>query len=57
MVGKKVMHQNKSKCQAYSIIHFERLIAQERELEEIYAIQNDNVEWYEKKLGKYITTH
>ena len=34
--------------QDYPTVHFERLIGIERELEELFAIQNDEVEIYGK---------
>ena len=34
--------------QDYPTVHFERLIEIERELEELFAIQNDEVEIYGK---------
>ena len=34
--------------------HFETLLEIERESQEIYAINNDNMELYERKWEKYI---
>ena len=33
----------------YSMVHFERLFEKERGSEEIYVIQNDKIETYERK--------
>ena len=53
-IAKKVIYQNRGKRNIYSIRHFETLLEIERESEEIYAINNDILELYERKWDKYI---
>ena len=53
-IAKKVIYQNRGKRNPYSVRHFETLLEIERESEEIYAINNDNMELYERKWEKYI---
>ena len=53
-IAKKMIYQNRGKGGPYSMRHFETLLEIERESEEIYAINNDNMELYERKWEKYI---
>ena len=46
---KGLINQNKGKNQPYSMLHFEKMIEQEREFEELFAIQGDRLEVFEKK--------
>ena len=39
----------------YSMRHFERIIEIERESEEIHALNQDEIDIYEKKWEKYLT--
>ena len=49
IIGKKVIYQYRDIRNPYSMRHFERLLEIERESEEIYALNNDKVDIYEKK--------
>ena len=54
-IAKKVIYQNRGKRNIYTMRHFKTLLEIERESEEIYAINNDTLELYERKWDKYIT--
>ena len=49
MIGKEIIYRNRGKGNQYSMRHFERILEIERESEETFAANNDNVETYEKK--------
>ena len=55
MIEKMLIYKNRTNRGACSIVHFERLMEMERELEEYNVIQYDKIELYERKWGKYIT--
>ena len=57
IIGKKVIYQYRDNRNPYSMRHFERLLEIERESEEIYALNNDTVDRYEKKWEMYIIEH
>ena len=54
IIAKKVIYQNRGKRNIYSMRHFEILLEIERESEEIYAINRDTMELYERKWDKFI---
>ena len=54
IIGKKVIYQNRDNRNPYSMRHFERLLEIEIESEEIYALNNDIIDRYEKKWEMYI---
>ena len=49
IIGKKVIYQNRGKRNIYSMRHFETMLEIERESEETFALNNDNIETYEKR--------
>ena len=53
-IAKKVIYQNKGKRNLYSMRHVEILLEIERKSEEIYAIDRENMELYERKWDKFI---
>ena len=53
-IAKKVIYQKREKRNIYSLRHFDILLEQERESEEIYAINRDSMELYENKWDKFI---
>ena len=53
-IAKKVIYQKREKRNIYSMRHFDILLEQERESEEIYAIHRDSMELYENKWDKFI---
>ena len=53
-IVKKVIYQDRGKRNLYSMSYFETLLEIERESEEMYALNNDNLEMYERKWGMYI---
>ena len=55
IIGKKLIYQDRGKRQPYYMIH-ERLVEIEGESDEIYAIQSDKIEIYEKSRKIYNTT-
>ena len=59
LIGKRLIHvyQNRDKKYPYSGVHFEKILELERETEEIFAIQNDQLEVYKYKWERYITHH
>ena len=54
IIAKKVIYQNRGKRNIYSLIHFKALLEMERESEEVYANENDNIEQYERRWEKYL---
>ena len=54
IIAKKVIYQKREKRNIYSMRHFETLLEKERESEEIYAINRESMELYEKKWDKFI---
>ena len=55
IIGKKVIYQNRGKRNLYSMRHFETMLEIGRESEETFALNNDNIETYEKKWEMYLT--
>ena len=55
-IAKKVIYQNSGKRNIYSMRHFEILLEIERESEEIYPINRDTMELYERKWDKFMNT-
>ena len=53
-IAKMVIYQKREKRNIYSMRHFETLLEKERESEEIYAINRESMELYEKKWDKFI---
>ena len=54
IIANKVIYLKRGKGGPFSVRHFETLLEIERESEEIYAINNDNIELYERKWEKYL---
>ena len=54
MIGKKRFYRNRGTRNLYSMRHFERIIEIERRSEEINALNQDNMDIYEKKWEKYL---
>ena len=57
MIGKQIIYQKRGRWNAYSMVHFERLVDLERKSEEILALQSDGLEIYEQKWEKYKTKY
>ena len=54
MIAKKVIYMKRGKEGPFSVRYFETLLEMERESEEIYAVNNDSIELYERKWEKYL---
>ena len=54
IIAKKVIYLKRGKEGPFSVRYFETLLEMERESEEIYAVNNDSIELYERKWEKYL---
>ena len=54
IIAKKVIYLKRGKEGPFSVRYFETLLEIERESEEIYAVNNDSIELYERKWEKYL---